>query len=132
MGTHTIDLDRDRMALRKVMEFDHVIHVDEDGTVTDAEGQYAPDVDVDTDSDGQILDHHEKAMIESVRSQGWELMTGYTGQYCYHGPIMHPSEFIGGRLAEAILEDPGYYVSVSVETDNPEEPAGWAIARKDG
>jgi hypothetical protein len=118
--------------LNSIMELDHVVRVGPDGTVTDAVGVHAPSVYVDTDEDGQILGAHEQEMIESVKCQGWELLSGWTGQYCYHGPIMHPSEFVGGRLAKHILETPGLYCAVSVETnDNDELPAGWAVAFKE-
>lgn len=40
---------------------------------------------------------------------GWELLTGFTGQYSYNGPAMHPSEYIGGGLARHILDTPGLY-----------------------
>lgn len=39
----------------------------------------------------------------------WSLLTGFTGQYGYHGPAMHPSEYIGGGLARHILDTPGLY-----------------------
>lgn len=118
-------------SLNEVMQFDHVIQVHPDGNVTDApEGIYAPEVYVDTD-DGQILKEHESAMVEYVRSQGWEFLTGYTGQYSYSGPIMHASEFIGGGMERDILEEPGMYVSLVIETsDESDEAAGWAVAKK--
>lgn len=118
------------MDLDKIMAIDHVIIVDEDGNVTDAQNVWAPEVYVDTDENGQILNEHEIEMVDSVRSQGWKLLTGYTGQWMYSGPIMHSSEFIGGALADDILAIPGTYVAVSVETlDDGEDAAGWAVAR---
>lgn len=45
----------------------------------------------------------------------WEPMTGYTGQYGYNGPHMHPSEYVGGALARDILDTPGLYVCVVVD-----------------
>lgn len=117
------------MDLNAKMEVDHVIRVREGGIVDDAPGIHAPEVYVDTDSDGQILNEHERSMIDTVRASGWELLTGWTRQYGYNGPVMHSSEFVGGNLAEHILGTPGLYCVVSVETlDDSENAAGWAVA----
>lgn len=110
------------------MQFDHVIRVDADGSVTEPTGVYAPEIHVSADDDGQILDSDETEMREYVERQGWTLLTGYTGQHGYHGPIMHPSEFIGGTLARDILAAPGLYVALVVDTLDDDEPAGWAVA----
>lgn len=118
------------MKLNDLMEYDHVIQVHADGDLSEPRDVYAPEVHVDTDADGQILAEHDAAMVASVKTQGWELMSGYTGQYLYHGPVMHPSEYIGGQLEQDIRETPGYYVAVTVETDGGES-AGWVVARKD-
>lgn len=93
-----------------MMELDHVVRVHADGTGTDAEpGIYAPELYHDDNDDyGPLLSN-------------WSLMTGYTGQYSYSGPVMHSSEFIGGRMAEDILAAPGLYVSVVVEVLDCEE-----------
>lgn len=102
------------------MDFEHVIRVDEHREVTDADGVWAPEVYLDEDSD----------TIDGLGD--WSLMDGYSGQDRYHGPIMHASELIGGQLAADIVATPGFYVAVTVECiDDPEHPAGWAIARKD-
>lgn len=118
------------MNLDKIMEFDRVIRVNADGTVNaNVPNVWAPEVYVGTDEDGQISDDDERTMISELRSHGWELLTGWTGQYSYNGPIMHPSEYVGGRLAEHILSTPGLYAVVAVETlDDNEESAGWAVA----
>lgn len=110
------------MNLNSIMQFDHVVRVAPDGTVTDrVDGVWAPEIHIDTDDDGQILDQHERDMVEYVRSQGWELETGWTGQYLAKGsPVMHTSEFIGGALADHILATPGLWVACVVDTDNPE------------
>jgi hypothetical protein len=83
-------------ALSDLMEFDHPVTVHEDGTVTDGPaGIYAP----------TLYD-------DELDSSSWELMNGYSGQYGYGGPIMHPSEFIGGGMARDILAEPGTYVAI--------------------
>lgn len=118
--------------LNGIMELDHVIRVNADGTITESPtGIYAPEIYVDLDQDGQILNPAEKAMIEYVESQEWDLMTGYSQQYSYSGPIMHPSEYIGGDMARDILETPGLYVAVEViSPDDTDDPIGWVVARK--
>lgn len=86
----------DYAALSHLMEFDCVITVTEDGRVIDGpDTPYAP----------SLYD-------DALDSSEWELMTGYSGQYSYAGPIMHPSEFIGGGMARDILSEPGTYVAV--------------------
>lgn len=115
-------LDRGEPPLNERMEFDHVIQVHADGSVTDANGVYAP-----TLYDGEVDD------------KSWTLMNGYSGQDRYAGPIMHNSEFIGGRMEDDILAEPGYYValvsSYSEDADGEDDEEGnvegWAVARKD-
>lgn len=118
--------------LRSIMAVDHVIQVLEGGCIIEPiQCVHAPEVCVSTDEDGQIRGSDEREMIESVDSQGWSLLTGFTGQYGYSGPIMHPSEFIGGGLAEHIMSTPGFYCAVTVECEDSEEPAGWAVAYRE-
>lgn len=105
------------LSLNDRMEFDHVVRVHSDETVTDEPGEFAPEFY----PEGEYTD-------EAYVSQGWELMRGYTGQYGYNGPCMHPSEFIGGGLARDILETPGVYVAVAWLDD--EGGDCWAVARK--
>ena len=103
-----IDLSKDRYALEKIMEMDHVIQVHEDGTVTDdIAAIWAPEVYDNTVEDG----------VEdlTVSGEGWTLERGWTGQWGYNGPVMHDSEFVGGDLAEHILSTPGYWVVVEVD-----------------
>lgn len=106
------------MNLNDIMEFDHVIRVGENGEVTDVQGIYAPNL-----------------FDEELDSADWEFFSvGYTRQDGYSGPIMHNSEFIGGRLERDILETPGVYVAL-VSYYSPEDgeedtyAEGWAIAR---
>src|ERR1700756_4699835 len=125
-------------SLNDQMGFDHVIRITADGTVEDAPGEYAPEVTVECADDecGSITREAEAAMIASVEAQGWELMTGYTGQYSYRGPIMHRSEYVGGMLEDDIRSTPGLYVVVEptgiysseeLEEANADEPIGWVI-----
>lgn len=102
--------------LNSVMEFDHVIRVHADGTVTDEPNVHAPEL-----YDGEL------------GGTGWTLLNGYSGQYNYAGPIMHNSEYIGGGLARDILAQPGVYVALVNGTlsDDEDDAEGWAVARLD-
>lgn len=113
------------MNLNERMEFDHVIEVHEDGTVTDApDGVWAPEYNDDT--------------LDQLPDSGWTLMDGYSGQDRYSGPVMHNSEFIGEGcgMERDILERPGYYVTIlahwpPTEDDDPEDyddVEGWLVA----
>jgi hypothetical protein len=121
--------------LNEIMQFEHVIRIEADGTVTErVPGIYAPESVIMTDEDGQISADDEKAWLASLERQGWSVLNGWSGQYRYAGPIMHPSEYVGGALEDYIRETPGLYTAISVECLGPdedsdsEEPAGWAIA----
>lgn len=122
-----IEVNRDN--LNDVMEMDHVIQVHEDGTVTEPDTDYfEPEV---WTSDADQLN----PTVSNMRGARWELLNGFSGQWMYRGPIMHPSEYIGGGLADHILTTPGIYVAVvvtdaDVDTDSGEDNAvGWAVAR---
>lgn len=106
--------------LNEMMSLDHVIIVMENGVVMDHLGSvYAP-----TLYEGEL------------DSSDWEFFsTGYTGQYGYRGPIMHNSEYIGGRLEEDILSTPGVYAAIVAEwKPDPEDSdenyvEGWAVVK---
>lgn len=99
--------------LNEVMEFDHVVRVHEDGSVTDEPNVWAPDL-----HDGEL------------EGSEWELLDGYSGQDRYSGPIMHSSEFIGGGMADDILSTPGVYVALVDYPTDDDDPEGWAVARR--
>jgi hypothetical protein len=117
--------------LDSLMQMDHVIRVDDDGLVhDDARGMYAPEVNINTDSDGiSVLAEHEREFIDDMARSGWTVETGWSGQNSgrYNGPIMHDSEFIGGSLAEHILTTPGYWVACEAKTLDDGEDEGWVI-----
>ena len=118
--------------LNDVLGFDTgAIEVHEDWIVTRTD-DYAPELHMEVDADGNGVLADDSDLHGQAAHAGWELLTGWTGQSGYHGPVMDASESIGGRLAEYILETPGIYTAVVVEAsyDPDEEPAGWAIARK--
>lgn len=145
-------MDRD---ITDLMEFGHVVAVMPDGRVIDTDERFnlldvhAPEVVINYDgpfADAQIGKEHDADMIEYLREQGWEVLSGYSGQYLYSGPVMHQSEFIGGGLEQHIREEPGYWVKLPVEIhpseDDPEHEdnggngesdyVGWIVARKIG
>lgn len=125
--------------LDDLMEFDHVIRVHPDGTITDENSVYGPEgIEMETldDDAGSIMESHEIAYAAAVERQGWQLMRGYTGQYAAKRSnyVMHTSEYIGGRMEQDIRETPGLYVAIVIETTDPKtgefrnEAAGWAVA----
>lgn len=107
--------------LSDIMEFDHVIRVNEDGTIEEVDDAPYPPTMLD----------------DNIDSSKWELIsTGYTGQYGYSGPTMHPSEQLSGFLETRILSEPGVYVAlVSYSTPDEDDPveedyaAGWGVAK---
>ncbi len=113
------------IALNDLMEIDHVIAVYPDGTIADApRGVYAPEVYW---SGGEVD-------YAGADRAGWSLIEGYSGQEGYSGPIMHPSEYIGGSLETHIRQTPGYFAAIVVTDLDAEEgeddAAGWAVAYK--
>ena len=116
--SHDIDPN---LPLNEIMEFDHVIEVHEDGSITHRDDLWAPDL-----WDGEL------------ESDKWTLMGGYSGQDRYSGPVMHNSEYIGGGMERDIRETPGVYVAVvcywSPTDDDEWEDGdetiveGWAVA----
>lgn len=113
--------------LNEVMGIDcRPITVHENGTVTQDSTLYAPEMLLEKSTDD--------AVYAMARRAGWDLLSGYTGQQGYNGPVLHLSEFIGGRLSQDILETPGTYVATFVDvfddiTGNY-EPMGWVVARR--
>lgn len=114
--------------LSDAMEIDHVIRVLEGHTIDTSpdSGLYAP----------TMLD-------DALDSEEWTLITGRSGQYGYDGPTFHNSEYIGGGLADYILDFPGYYVAILSDhsPQTPEDEAqdeageydgieGWGIAHQ--
>lgn len=117
------------------VDFGHVFCID-GGEVVDHDGnEYAPSVYHDEDTD------------ITIDGAGWSCLTGYTGQYGYHGAVMHSSEHIGACIAEDMAEQADTaaedgivivfaIVTVEVLPDEDDEDAetdlaGWAIAYKE-
>jgi len=97
--------------LNAIMEFDHVVRVHADGSITEPRDVYAPDL-----HDGEL-------------DRGpWRLMSGYSGQHGYSGPLMHQSEYVGGALERDIRATPGLYVALVNYPLDDSEPDSWAVA----
>lgn len=107
-----------RVTLDSVMDFDTVIKVNKDGFVESNVNILIPDV-FDLGND-----------VFEVTS-GWSLLKGFTAQYLYSGALMHPSEFVGGRLAVHILRNPGYYCAVGAYSGDDDEAYGWFVAYRE-
>lgn len=111
------------MELSSIMEFDHVIQVHADGTVTDAPGDvWAPEL-----HDGEL----SQGSPVVGTGGGWALMNGYSGQHGHSGPTMHASEYIGGKMERDILDESGFYVALVNYQSDDDEPDSWAVARRD-
>jgi hypothetical protein len=132
IGGHTVT-----RALNDIMAFDQVVCVDEHGNVTEA-GHDAPDmVYVELDDDGQMVGSDSRDGLDvlvDTQLDGWKPMQGHCGAYGESSEsfIQHPSEFIGGGLARAILEQPGHYVAVLVDGMAPDgydedTTVGWTV-----
>jgi hypothetical protein len=107
--------------LSDAVEFDSPFRVYEGGKIGDAEDIYAPEL-----MDGELL------------GDGWAFISGYSGQDGYSGPIMHSSEYLGGKMAQDVLDEPGLYCMVPAYYTNDEDPAdgpfieGWTLVRFGG
>lgn len=102
--------------LNSKVEFDSPFRVvgtlDDGRTVIEnrLENVYAPEVHLYVDREGSGVGDEE------IGSEDWTAVNGYSGQHGYRGPTMHDSEFLGGRMAEDVLEDVGgIYTLVTVE-----------------
>lgn len=109
------------------MDFEHVFTLHADGSITEPRDVWAPSV------------FHDPTGGVTVDGAGWDCMTGLTGQYSYHGAVMHPSEYIGRGIAGVMLDDcqdgPVTYALVCVyvweedrEDEDEDDVCGWAIA----
>lgn len=107
-------------SLNDIMGFDHVVIINKDGSVSDGPNSICV----------------PELWEDDLSSDEWELLSGFSGQDRYNGPIMHDSEYIGGGLEDYIIEKPGIYVAIvsnyfgEDDVDDAEtEISGWAVAR---
>lgn len=116
--------------LNGLVEFDSPFEVTADGeVVTPLSGVYAPSVYQYSDEDGQSVGDPE------IDGEGWDFVDGYSGQSGYSGPVMHPSEYLGGGMARDVLAEPGIYAVTEVvdpEDEDPGDPIGWVLVKRTG
>ena len=102
-------------------DFDSVMFSDGGGTLT-----YSPEP-----TPCLMHDPEHDVLVDGTpykEQTDWQVLTGYTGQYGYNGPVMHESEYLGGRLLEDIKSNRGHYVCLVVDDmDDLDSPAGWAV-----
>lgn len=76
----------------------------------------------------------DKALYSAIEGTGWELVSGFTGQHGYDGPVMHESEYMGGGIVQYTMDTPGIYavqyVAAWSDYDFEEyEYVGWVLLR---
>lgn len=99
------------------VDFDSPFRVNEDGTISRGIGIYAPEQIMGDEIDDK---DRKKLVYDFPGYPQWELISGFSGQDSYAGPVMHNSEYLGGGMAEYVLENPGVYCLLAVSWD-PEE-----------
>lgn len=110
--------------LNSSVEFECPFLVVGPNTIEPRPDAISPEVTIETDADGQYIGDPETW-------DGWEFVTGYSGQYRYSGPCMHSSEYLGGRMAQDVLDDVGaVYVVCAVYPLDGSEPESWVLLRK--
>jgi hypothetical protein len=124
-----------KSTLEDLMVFGHIVQSDGNGNVEDTDdAEYGPEVlYVELDDDGQMS---EEPRPSEIGYGDWVLLSGFTGQYGYHGAVMHDSEYVGGNLERHIRDTAGLFVAVLVDGELSEDsgesvPVGWAVAFKE-
>ena len=106
------------------VEFGVAFTVHPDGTWSETSGLYVPEVADDPDADVFIAD---------MAGDRWEPLTGMTGQYGYHGAVMHPSELPGDGMAQRLLdiaadeEEPVAFALQAVWDVDTDTDTGWVV-----
>lgn len=106
------------------VEMDSAFGIDRDGNVVQVD-TWAPEVYFSQDG------------LETPGD--WEAVNGYSGQYGYSGPVMHPSEVMdGSKMEEYVRENPGTYALVvptnvdAYDSDDPDaeiDVDGWVLLK---
>lgn len=106
------------------VEMDSAFGIDRDGNVVKVDA-WAPEVYLSQDG------------LEVPGD--WEAVNGYSGQYGYSGPVMHPSEVMdGSKMEEYVRENPGTYALVvpanvdAYDSDDPDAEVdvdGWVLLK---
>lgn len=110
-----------RDTLSGLIEFDQPFTIGPDGSLSFPREVWAPSVYLEVDGDGQYVGGPD------IDDDSWSFVDGFSGQYRYAGPIMHASEFLGGRMAQHVLETPGTYVVTVPYPLDGSEPDGWVL-----
>ena len=126
------------------VDFDHAFGIDKTGTHVELPRDH-PDAQTYFESIEHINDPEgpNGERWDGV-PEGWEVVTGFTGQYGYDGGLVHPSEFPGGGMEAHVRENPGLYALVhpydgdAPDQDDPDydedtyDPFvdGWALLHK--
>jgi hypothetical protein len=113
--------------LNSLVEFDCPFRVNHDGTLSHRLNIYAPEMIMGNEIEDE---DRRKYLYPFPNHPQWELISGFSGQDHYAGPVMHNSEYLGGYMAEYVLNTPGVYVLTAVywEEEGP-EAEGWVLAR---
>lgn len=106
--------ERNPQDLNEVMDFDRVIRVHADGTVSYERTIYGPELFA--------------GELSAYGGRDWRLMNGYSSQDSYAGPLMHSCESVGAGMGRDILATPGLYVSLVDTPDDDGEAESWAVA----
>lgn len=117
-----------RGTLSALMDFHHVVRVFPDGTVSDdradVAGADAPEL--------YQWESPEGVWEEEMMSGTWRLVSGFSGQHGYRGPMMHASEQLAGGIARHVLATPGLWValypSCTDAAGEDVEADSWALA----
>lgn len=78
----------------------------------------------------------EENLEPYIDSDGWEFVTGHSGQHGYDGPLMHDSEFVSTGMMKAMHKKYGAtatYVFTVVMTETEDDAvdfAGWTVLVK--
>ena len=121
LATEVINVALTSIDLNNHVEFDVPFTVTPEQTVITNTPYHAPDV---YDDDGELW---------ISGREDWTPWDGYSRQEGYSGPVMHPSEFLGGQMAVDVLDNPGTYVLCTVAdiNDDDGDPFGWLLLELD-
>lgn len=78
----------------------------------------------------------DRDVLEIGRS-GWAVLSGFSNQEGYSGPIIHPSEFFSGPMARQLhfetiskKSDRVYALVEVTDPDDPDALVGWAVLER--
>src|SRR5699024_11906394 len=114
--------DGNEMPLNAMVEWDSAFRVNPNGT---------GDTGVESAAANSLMTIAENTCADEFDDVP-EAVTGHSGQHGYSGPIMHPSEQLGGGMASDVLDSPGtYMLTEAQDLDDRENLARWGLRRRD-